>query len=140
MALSTDKARSFTHDTTSIKRLPVAASTTIYQGAAVAPDAGGDLVAFTDTATFSGFAMEHGDNSAGADGDIEIDVATSGELHDESVTGVTGNGDVGSTVYMTDDDTFTLTAGDNTAIGKVSRYISGTRVDILFEADPQQSI
>lgn len=57
-----------------------------------------------------------------------------------SVTGVTGVGDVGTTVYASDDDTFTLTSTSNTAVGKIARYISGTKVDVEYEADYAQSI
>jgi hypothetical protein len=51
-----------------------------------------------------------------------------------NVVGVTGVNDVGSTVYASDDGTFTLTATSNTAIGKVALYNSGTSVQCRFEA------
>ena len=57
-----------------------------------------------------------------------------------SVTGVTAVTDEGSTVYASDDDTFTLTSTSNTAIGKVTRYISGTTVEVYFEAASFRSL
>src|SRR5574337_168915 len=38
------------------------------------------------------------------------------------------------------DDTFTLTSTSNTAIGKITRYISGTTVEVYFEASSFRSI
>src|SRR5574340_429737 len=57
-----------------------------------------------------------------------------------SVAGVTAVTDEGSTVYASDDDTFTLTSTSNTAIGKITRYISGTTVEVYFEASSFRSI
>ena len=50
-----------------------------------------------------------------------------------SVTGVTGVSDKNALVYMSDDDTFTLTAGANSHVGWISRYVSGTTAVVRFD-------
>jgi hypothetical protein len=118
--------------------LPVVASDIIYEGAAVGESSGyfRPLVA---TDAFAGFAESKADNSAGAAGAINVRVKTRGRII-LSVTGVTAVTDEGSTVYAADDNDFTLTSTSNTAIGKVVRYISGTSVEVYFEAASYRSI
>jgi len=42
--------------------------------------------------------------------------------------------DVGKTVYMSDDGTYTLTEGSNSAVGKVHRYVTTNTCIVEFEA------
>lgn len=118
--------------------LPVVASDIIYEGAAV-----GEL---NDTGTyqplgtgstvdrFAGFATATVDNSAGAAGDLNVEVKQKGRVV-LSVTGVTGITDVGKIVWATDDNTFTLTyAAGAVSIGTISRHVSGTKAVVAFEA------
>lgn len=50
-----------------------------------------------------------------------------------TVTGVTGRSDFGRPVYMTDDNTFTLTRGAcDTPVGFISYWYTGTSADIYF--------
>src|SRR5574337_60984 len=94
--------------------LPVIASDIIYEGAAVGENGAGYFRPLVAADPFAGFAQSTVDNSAVAD--------------------------EGSTVYASDDDTFTLTSTSNTAIGKITRYISGTTVEVYFEASSFRSI
>ncbi|MBA7613755.1 hypothetical protein ES703_21011 [subsurface metagenome] len=41
--------------------------------------------------------------------------------------------DVGAAVYASDDDTLTKTATSNSYVGRISRYVSATKVEIEFE-------
>ena len=68
---------------------------------------------------------------------LAAEIDATGDLTRVTVTAVT---DEGSTVYAADDDSFTLTVGSNTPIGKVVRYISGTSVEVYFEAASFRSI
>lgn len=118
--------------------VPAVASDILWAGSALGlssgyarPLSGGDV--------FCGFNIAKVDNSSGSDGDKNARVRTRGSVQ-LAVTGVTAVTDIGSTVYATDDDTFTLTASGASAIGKVARYISGTTVIVEFEADAQRSI
>lgn len=118
--------------------LPVVASDIIYEGAAVG-DSSGNARPLVAADPFQGFADRKADNSTGAAGDINVRVRQKGFIP-LPVVGVTGIADEGSTVYASDDDTFTLTATANSTVGKVARFISGTTVLVYFEAAALRSI
>lgn len=118
--------------------LPVVASDIIYEGAAIG-DSSGNARPLVATDVFQGFAARKADNSSGSAGDVRVKVRQKGFIQ-LSVTGVTGVADEGSTVYASDDDTFTLTSTGNSSIGKVARFISGTTVLVYFEAAALRSI
>lgn len=85
MAFGTTAAGTITKEQTlhSIRRLPVAASTTITKGNVCEPYAGGDLIVSptSQTAEVPHFvALETVDNSAGADGDLFVPVAVAGHF------------------------------------------------------------
>lgn len=90
----------------------VAASTTIYEGAFVRIDAGGDLVPCDgndDAATpCVGLALEHADNSNGADADISVKVLIGAVIR--SGIGSEVKAVIADVVYSSDDQTLTLTA------------------------------
>lgn len=122
----------------SFNDLPVVASDIIYEGAAVGENAG-NVRPLVAADAFKGFADRKVDNSSGAAGAKTCHLRQRGVIT-LSVTGVTGVSDEGSTVYATDDDTFTLTASGASAVGKVKRFVSGTTVEVYFEADSLRSI
>lgn len=134
--LAKNKVREFEMD--GFAEYPVVASDIIYAGAAVSLNSGNARPLNTSD-TFVGFAMAQADNASGAAGAINVTVRTKGKIK-LAVTGVTGVGDVGSDVYATDDDTFTLTASGGKAIGTVHRYISGTTVVVAFQGEQERSI
>jgi hypothetical protein len=119
--------------------LPVIASDIIYEGAAVGENGSGYFRPLVAADPFAGFALSDCDNSAGAAGAKHVHLRTRGTIA-LSVTGVTAVTDEGSTVYASDDDTFTLTSTSNTAIGKVVRYVSGTNVIVYFESASVRSL
>lgn len=119
--------------------LPVVATDIIYEGAAVGENGSGYFRPLVAADPFAGFAISTVDNSTGAAGAVNVRVRNRGRVI-LSVAGVTAVTDEGSTVYASDDDTFTLTSTSNTAIGKVVRYISGTSVEVYFEAASFRSI
>lgn len=139
--LSADSPRVFEtgHDNMP-NALPVVATDIIYDGAAVGmsgstgnarPLVGGD--------DFAGFAVAQADNSVGSAGDVNVDVYQRG-VAKLSVTGVDGINDVGTEVYASDDDTFTTTASGGSAVGKITRWISGATCLVYFEAAAIRSI
>ncbi len=119
--------------------VPVIAADIIYEGAAVGDNASGYARPLVAGDPFLGFAIDKTDNSAGAAGDKSATVKKRGNVV-IAITGVTGVGDLDTTVYASDDATFTLTSTSNTAIGKISRYVSGTTCDVEFEALAAQSL
>src|SRR6266496_3795555 len=107
--------------------LPVKASTKIYQGSAVGLSSGyarplvaGDL--------FVGFAEKQADNSAGANGAINVKLFDEGKV-EKTITSVAVT-DQGAPVFASDSDTYTLTAGSNSLVGVVQR-VSGTDLAVI---------
>jgi hypothetical protein len=138
--LAADKNRTYAvHGNEFDTDLPVIASDIIYLGAAVGENGSGYFRPLVAADPFAGFALMRCDNASGAAGAKNVHVRSKG-VAVLSVTGVTAVTDEGSTVYASDDDTFTLTSTSNTAIGKVVRYISGTQVEVAFESVSLRSI
>jgi len=118
--------------------IPCVASDIVYEGSAVGlssgyarPHAQGD--------EFCGFAISKVDNSSGSAGDKTVRVIQQGIVKAD-VVGASAVTHVNDAVYMSDDDTFTLTSTSNTQIGKVVRWISGTTCMVSFQALAIQSV
>lgn len=101
--------------------LPVEAATKLYAGAMIARNADGRAVPAANTAglVVVGRAEHQADNSAGAAGDLTIEIQTG--LFAYAHGGLT-RADIGKTVYAADDQTVTLTPGN--------RVVAGVLVDV----------
>jgi len=141
MALSANEVRDYEQENPLSNHLPVQAAATIFAGAATTLDASGDVGIPATGEEFAGFAETLTDNSSGAAGAVRARLRSRGAVALE-VTGVTGDSDVGDDIYVVQgtDDSFTLTAGTNVAVGTVRRYVSGTKVIVYFEASHLRSI
>lgn len=139
--LVAEKWRLFDSDVPSrINDLPVIASDIIYKGSLVGDNASGYARPLVAGDPLLGIAEETVDNSAGGAGAKTVKVRQQWAMQ-VSVTGVTGVGNVGATVYASDDDTFTLTSTSNTAIGKIIRFVGSTTVCVVYcEAAALRSI
>lgn len=109
---------------------PVITADIIYEGGALMLSSGYAAPISGTDATFIGFADETVDNAAGASGDKNVAVNTSGYVK-LAVTGVAAVTDVGSPVYATADGTFTLTSG-GTRIGTVYKWETSTTCIVAF--------
>ena len=118
--------------------LPVKASSKIYEGSLVGKSSG-YARALVAGDVFMGIAARGADNSAGANGDINVRVRKNGTIQ-VAVTGVTAVTDEGATVYASDDGTFTLSSTGNSVVGKIIRWVSGTTCVVYFEAASVRSI
>lgn len=118
--LATDTPRAF--EIGDRNELPVIASDTIYEGAAVGDNGSGYARPLQAGDPFRGFAEQRADNAAGAAGDINVRVREKGKV-ELSISGLAIT-DVGKDVYASDDNTFALTQGSNTRIGYVHRWVS----------------
>ena len=109
------------------EELPVAASTLIYAGAAVAKDAAGNAndAANTSGLKFRGVARARADNSAGDAGDVRVKVKKVAAAR-WACSGFAA-GDLGADVYFSDDQTVTKSSGHCYA-GKVLEVVSATVV------------
>lgn len=105
----------------------VAASTTIYAGAMVCMNATGYAVPAADTAAFSpvkGIAVAKANNSAGADGAIDVVVEYGGDFLIDVAAGIT-QADVGDNATVVDDQTASDAAAttNDIVIGPIKAYL-----------------
>lgn len=119
--------------------LPMIAADIIYEGAAVGDNGAGLSRPLVAADPFLGFAKRRADNAAGAASAVRVEIKQRGEI-ELPVTGAASTDDVGSTVYASDDDTFTLTSSGNSAVGKAVRWVSGTTLVVAFEGVQVRSI
>lgn len=120
--------------------VPVIASDIIYEGAMVGESSStGTARPLQAGDVFRGFAVRRADNSAGSASDINVRIRQRGVVR-IPVTGVSGAADLGATVYASDDDTATLSSTNNSAIGKIVRWESGTTCLVYFEGAQVRSI
>jgi|SaaInlV_120m_DNA_1039710.scaffolds.fasta_scaffold64465_1 hypothetical protein len=139
-ALTTEQPRDYGVEPTPLdNHLPMTAIK-IFAGAAVSRASTGDVrgLNIADEG-FEGFARQTFDNSAGSAGGEKVKVRQRGIVILD-VVGVTDDSDVADSVYASDEDVFTLTAGSNLLVGKVRRWISGTTCEVYFEALSVRSI
>lgn len=137
LALWSALARALSADTRLIEEvgeydeLPVKASAVIYRGSAVGLTSGyarplnaGDI--------FMGhaFAAITGGSS---DGDVKVKVRRGRYRLQVTLSSVAVT-DVGKPVYMSADDTYTLTATSNSRVGKVVRYVAANTCIVEFTA------
>lgn len=106
---------------------PVAASTTIYQGAIVARNAAGYCIPAADTAglVVLGIACLDADNADGSNGDIKVEVHT--DILEKIATSVLVQADVGSDAVVADDQTVTdaAAATNDVRVGKIEKFETG---------------
>lgn len=90
---------------------PVKASTAIYKGSLVCADSTGYAIPGADTAGLIvlGIAIEAADNSSGANGDLSVRVQAAG-VFSFAKSGTIAQADLGSVLYVVDDQTVGLTA------------------------------
>lgn len=116
-----------------IEEYPVIAADIIYMGAAVGENGSGYSRPLVAGDVFQGFAMENVDNAAGSAGDKRVKCRTRGRVVlPISSIAITANDR--PAVYASDDNAFTLTAGANSLIGYVSRWVSTGYAVVEFDA------
>ena len=113
--------------------VPVIAADIIYEGAAVGDNGAGYARPLAGGDRFLGFAREQADNSAGAAGDINVEVLRKGAVV-LSVTGAVIT-DVGQPVYASDDNAFSFIKTSGSYIGRVKRYVSAGVAEVGFDCD-----
>ena len=128
-ALATDSNRIY--ELGDINQVPVKGSSIIYQGAAVGGHSSGYARSIANGDKFLGFADEHIDNSGGGDGLKTVRVRKRGAILLD-ISGV-ALGDIGKSVYATDDNTFTLSDTNAVYIGQISRIDSNGVALVEFD-------
>jgi hypothetical protein len=122
-----------TYELGDVNSFPVVTLDIIYEGAAVGLDSSGNARPLVAGDKFVGFAEHIADNSAGAAGAVRVRVRRFGLIR-LPVTGVTALTDVGSLVYASDDNTFTLTESTNSLVGRIVRWDVSTTCYVAFNA------
>lgn len=115
---------------------PVAATTTIYQGDAVMLSSGYAVPgADTASAIFVGVAAAKVDNSAGAAGDLNVEVYDEGNFPFVASSAAVATW-LGQMVYLNDDASVALagTTSNDVLCGKVTEVESASRVWVRIDA------
>lgn len=129
--LATDTPRDY--ELGDINEYGVIANDIIYEGAVVGENGAGYARPLQAGDTFLGFAEQTIDNSTGAAGELRVRVKTYGKVK-LAVSGATIT-DIGKPVFASDDNTFTLTQGTNSYIGRVCRVESSGICIVAFDAN-----
>ena len=122
-----------TWQTSEIEGYPVIASDIIYEGAAVGENGSGYARPLEAGDPFLGFAIDKVDNSTGAAGDLNVQVKAEGRVR-LAIAALAITANDRPAVYASDDNTFTLTAGGNSKIGWVSRWVETGVAIVQFRA------
>ena len=112
--------------------VPVIAADIIYEGAAIGDNASGYGRPLVAADPFMGFAFRKADNSTGAAGAINVEAVKRGYIR--AYIGSLTQANVDADVYMSDDNTFTLTSTSNSKIGKIAEVIDANYARVYFEA------
>jgi len=116
-----------------LEHYPVIAADIIFEGAAVGENGSGYARPLQAGDRFLGFCLEHADNSGGSAGDKNVEVRTRGRVQ-LAIASIAITANDRPAVYASDDNTFTLTAGSNSLIGFVSRWVSTGVAVVEFDA------
>jgi hypothetical protein len=112
---------------------PMAAGAILYEGSAVGINpATGYARQLVAGDIFVGFSEAKFDNSLGNAGDQSVRPYQEGRIQLPVAGAAITN--LGAPVYASDDNTFTLTQGSNTYIGRVYRFVSPGIVVVAFES------
>ena len=142
MALAKDKPRTYLVEPSNWDSIPVAASTIIYEGAAVTIDGSGYAVNLTGTSGFAGFARRTVDNSAGGAGAKSVEVWTRGKVS-INVGDTIALTDRSGPIEMSDNDTFRKGGAiAGVPVGTMQRIITpgasgANEVVLVFTADSE---
>ncbi len=101
---------------------PVIASDIIYEGAAVGENGSGYARPLVAGDKFLGFAEKQADNSSGSAGAVNVRVIDKGKIK-VSIADLAITANDRPAVYMSDDNTFTLTSTSNSLVGYIARWV-----------------
>jgi len=111
----------------------VIASDVIYEGSAVGDNGSGYARPLVAGDPFLGFAKVKTDNSAGAAGDLNVELHTEGRVS-LAVSGAVIT-DVGQPVYANDDNAFSFIGTGGTFIGYITRFVSAGVAIVAFNTE-----
>src|SRR5574343_97648 len=109
---------------------PLAASAQVYEGSMIGDNGSGYARALTAGDPFLGIAQKGYTETTGTAGGEYVRVRTGIWRQEYTLAGAIT--DIGKIVYATDDGTLSLTAGANTPVGRVVRYLTAALMEIEF--------
>lgn len=113
---------------------PVAAGATVDTGSAVGLTSSGYARKLQPGDSFLGFAILPANNSGGQAGEINLKVRRRGRIR-LPVSGAGPSTPRGTSVFATDDDTFTLSSSGSVYIGTLAQHVSGSDWMVNFNID-----
>lgn len=115
--------------------LPVAAATKLYLGILAAINSGGFIVAAADTAGLRviGLTQDQVDNTAGANGDLGVQLRRGVFLLDNSTTAALDKDDIGKQCYVEDDHTVAETSTNGVKAGRFLGFKEGAETECWVE-------
>lgn len=135
MALSRNIKVDIAYQQTHLVDMPALTNQEFFVGSAVADISGNGYAGIqTGTNAFLGFCLDYLDMTGVSSGTRRIQVVTQGVIKNVSVASSNGVTDLGVDVYMSDDNTFTLSSSGTAKVGKVANYNADTGLfDIAFK-------
>jgi len=112
---------------------PLEASATVYEGSMIGDNASGYARALTAGDRFLGIAQKGCVETTAVAGAQYVRCRVGTWRQEYALAGAIT--DIGAKVYASDDGTITKTAGTNTPVGEIKRYVSATMMDIEFTTD-----
>ena len=120
-----------------VNELPIIASDTVYEGAAVGESGtSGTVRPLVSGDNFVGFCTEDCANESGAASAKRVKLREMGII-ELTVTGVSAETQLGDSVYATDDNVFTLTVGGS-RVGILLRWRTSTTALVFFVSNVRQ--
>lgn len=124
----------FVREVGDINQFNMAAGAVIYKGTAVGFTGSNTARALVAADKFLGFAEDGRDNTGGAAGDKTVRVISKGMVI-LTVATLAATTAPGTSVYASDDNTYTLVSTGNSLVGKVHRVEAGaTKAVVAFDA------
>jgi hypothetical protein len=119
-----------------LSELPLAAGVTIFESSMLGDNGAGYGRPLVAGDLFRGHSVEHCDNSSGGVGEVAVKRLRGRYRLEVTISGVART-DVGKRVYASDDETYTLTAGSNSRVGVIDRYVGTDTAVVEFQtAEP----
>lgn len=116
----------------------------VYEGSALEFNSSGDVQKCSASGNpFAGHSLEEVDNSAGSAGDKDVQVRRgehgNGYMAKVTVDGGVSDGDEGTVLYASDDDTYTKTEGTtNCRVGTIYKVLDASANLALVHFEPVQ--
>ncbi len=113
--------------------IPLVSGAKVYEGSAISVNSAGYAHALTAGEVFAGHAIEGIDNTNGTNGALSVRVRAEVPYRAEVTLSGVAQTNVGDKVYMSDDNTYTLSSGSSAVlVGICIRYVTTNTCVVEF--------